>query len=122
MERDETLANEILDQIIPQFWHSEPFKSHGFILDGFPSNETHAQYLIERGFYPDAVVILRVNEETVLKRLLKPRLDIWKNKIKIRKDKRAAKAALKKSKLVKYEFLSQVLFQRPYSKIRFDFR
>lgn len=100
LERDELLPNEILDEVLQQFWNEEPFKSRGFVLDGFPINEAQAQYLVERGFYPDAVVILRVDEDTIVKRLLKPRLDSWKEKVKARKDKRAARAAKKKEKLV----------------------
>lgn len=101
LERDETLPDDILDEVLLQFWTQEPFKSRGFVLDGFPNNEAQAQYMIQRGLYPDAVVILRVDDETVTKRLLGPRLTSWKEKVAARKAKRLAKANRKKEKLVK---------------------
>ena len=85
LEKDETLPHEVLDEVIAQLWTEEPFKSRGFVLDGFPNNESQAQYLIEKGFFPDCLVILKIEEEDVIKRCLPPRLkvnlkDILKNK------------------------------------------
>lgn len=100
LERDETLPDDILDDVLLQFWFNEPFKSRGFVLDGFPNNEAQAQYMIQRGLYPDAVIILRVDDETVVKRLIGPRFQSWREKVIARKNKRMAKAARKKEKLV----------------------
>ena len=100
LEKDETLPGEILDEILVQLWNDEPFKSRGFVLDGFPNNESQAQYLVEKGFFPDAFIVLRVEEEDVIKRLLPPRLKAWQDKMKLKKDKRKARAQKKKDKLV----------------------
>jgi len=101
LEKDETLPAEILDEVIMQLWNQEPFKSRGFILDGFPNNESQAQYLIEKGFFPDAFIILRIEEDDVIKRILPPRLKAWQEKMKIKKDKKKARALKKREKLVR---------------------
>jgi hypothetical protein len=70
-------------------------------LDDFPSNDTQAQYLVEKGLFPDAVILLSVEDEDIIKRLMPPRLEVWKAKMKAKKEKRKAKAAKKKAKLVR---------------------
>lgn len=70
-------------------------------MEGFPNNESQAQYLIERGLYPDAAIILKVEDEDVIKRLLPPRLEAWRARMKAKKEKKKEKAAKKKEKLVK---------------------
>lgn len=104
LERDETLPSEILDEVLQQFWHDEPFRSRGFVLDGFPANDFHAQYLIERGLYPDAIIMLRMSDDVCVKRLLPDRLKSWREKVAARKNKRAARLARKKEKLVSFHF------------------
>jgi adenylate/nucleoside-diphosphate kinase len=101
LEKDETLPSEILDEVIMQLWNEEPFKSRGFILDGFPNNESQAQYLIEKGFIPDAFIILRIEEDDVIKRVLPPRLKAWQEKMKVKKEKKKARAQRKREKLVR---------------------
>ncbi len=101
LERDEQLPNDIFDEVVGNLWTEEPYKTRGFILEDFPSNETHAQYIIEKGFYPDAVIILNVEDEDIIKRLLPARLQAWKDKMKTKKEKRKQKALKKKEKLMK---------------------
>jgi adenylate/nucleoside-diphosphate kinase len=103
LERDETLTSDILDEILLQLWHSEPFKSRGFVLDGFPNNDSHAQYLVERGLLPDAVIILKLEDEDVIKRLLPARFKAWKDKMNAKKERKKQRVAKKKEKLVKKE-------------------
>lgn len=102
LERDEALTNEIMDEVLLQFWHEEPFKSRGFVLDGFPSNENQAQYMIEKGLFPDAVIILKMEDEEIIKRLLAPRFKEWKEKMNAKKERKQQKIAKKKEKLVTY--------------------
>ena len=45
LERDEALPVDIIDSVLSQLWTAEPFKSKGFILDGFPNNETELNIL-----------------------------------------------------------------------------
>ena len=50
--------------------------------------------------FPDAVIILSLEDEDVIKRILPSRLAIWRAKMKAKKDKRKVKAAKKKAKLM----------------------
>uniref|UniRef100_A0A8C3LXR3 Adenylate kinase 9 n=1 Tax=Chrysolophus pictus TaxID=9089 RepID=A0A8C3LXR3_CHRPC len=74
------LPPEILDNIVPDWWRKEPFRSTGFILDGFPRTSDEAQYLSEQGLCPDVAVYIHVEESDILDRLLPPRLKKWKER------------------------------------------
>lgn len=99
LERDEPLPSDIIDSVLGQLWTNEPFKSRGFILDGFPNNENETSYLVEKGYLPDAVIILRVDEDQIIKRLLPPRLTKWQTRQAAKKEKKRLKALKKKEKL-----------------------
>ncbi|KFV64262.1 Adenylate kinase 9, partial [Dryobates pubescens] len=77
---NEALPAEVLDNIVPEWWRKEPFRSTGFILDGFPRTLDEAQYLSERGLCPDVVVSIEVEDSDVLDRLFPPRLRKWKDR------------------------------------------
>jgi hypothetical protein len=70
-------------------------------LDGFPSNENEATYIIEKGMYPDALLILKMDEENIIKRLLPQRLAKWQARMAAKKEKKRQKALKKKEKLMK---------------------
>ena len=70
------------------------------MLDGFPSNDNESAYLIEKGFYPDAIIILRVDEEAIIKRLFQNRIQRWRKKMAEKKEKKRIKLQKKKDKLV----------------------
>ena len=70
-------------------------------MDGFPTNENEAAYLIERGYHPDAILVLKIEEENIIKRLLPPRLAKWQAKLAAKKEKKRLKALKKKEKLMK---------------------
>ncbi len=101
LERDEPLPTDIIDSILSQLWTSEPFKSKGFVLDGYPNNENEAAYLVEKGYYPDAIVVLKVDEEQIVKRLLPARMSKWQQRMKAKKEKKKQKIIRKKEKLQK---------------------
>eukprot|EP00795_Rhopilema_esculentum_P017699 gene17699-9356_t len=84
---NEPLTNETLEQIIPVWWNEEPFKSTGFILEGFPRNPEEVRYLTEAGLYPDCAINLATEETDIIKRLMPPLLEKWRNK----RDKKFAK-------------------------------
>ena len=64
-----------------------PFcRSTGFILEGFPRNEFEARYLANFGLFPDAAIMLAVEDNDIANRLLPPLLEKWKKK----RDKRLA--------------------------------
>merc|ERR1739842_251443 len=97
LESADPLPPELLDNIMAQWWNKEPFKSTGFILEGFPRTSEEVKYLQEAGLFPDAAIILQVSDDDVIGRLLPPKLDKWRAK----RDKRLAKKARKKEKAQK---------------------
>lgn len=66
--------------------------STGFILDGFPRYAEEAQLLAEHGFFPDAAVLLQVDDQDIYDRLLPPQIEKWRLK---------QKAKLQRKKLIK---------------------
>ncbi|KAI1241029.1 hypothetical protein IHE44_0009487, partial [Lamprotornis superbus] len=92
------LPPEVLDKIVPDWWKEEPFRSTGFILDGFPRTVDEARYLSERGLCPDVAVYIEVEEDDILVRLLPPRLKKWKDR---RRKKKEYKKKLKELKAKK---------------------
>ncbi|XP_033125059.1 adenylate kinase 9-like isoform X4 [Anneissia japonica] len=91
---DETLPHETLEKIISPWWNEEPFMSTGFILEGFPHSADEANYLAERGLFPDLAVSLIVEDTDIQSRLLPPKLKKWKE----RRDRRLAKKERRKAR------------------------
>ncbi|KAL1770118.1 adenylate kinase 9, partial [Sigmodon hispidus] len=77
---NEPLSSEILDSILSEWWLKEPIRSTGFILDGFPRYPEEAQFLGERGFFPDAAVIIQVEDQDIFDRILPGQVQKWKQK------------------------------------------
>ncbi|XP_031204283.1 adenylate kinase 9 isoform X4 [Mastomys coucha] len=77
---NEPLPSEILDPILSEWWLKEPIRSTGFILDGFPRYPEEAQFLGERGFFPDAAVIIQVDDQDIFDRVLPAQVKKWKAK------------------------------------------
>nr|KAF6362491.1 adenylate kinase 9 [Pipistrellus kuhlii] len=77
---NEPLPSEILDSILSEWWHKEPIRSTGFILDGFPRYPDEAQFLAEHGYFPDAAVVIQVDDQDVIDRLLPSQIEKWKLK------------------------------------------
>ncbi|XP_077973287.1 adenylate kinase 9-like [Styela clava] len=92
---DEPLPVEILEKIVPQWFREEPYKSTGFILEGFPRTPEESQFLSQSGLFPDAAVLLMVEDTDVVDRLLPPRMEKW---IKRRDHKNAKKNKIKETK------------------------
>ncbi|KAL6091489.1 hypothetical protein STEG23_032300, partial [Scotinomys teguina] len=77
---NEALPSEVLDPMLSEWWLKEPIRSTGFILDGFPRYPEEAQFLAERGFFPDIVAILQVEDQDIFDRLLPIQVQKWKMK------------------------------------------
>ncbi|KGL84237.1 Adenylate kinase 9, partial [Tinamus guttatus] len=75
---NEALPPEVLDNIVLDWWTKEPFRSTGFILDGFPRTIDEALYLSERGLCPDVAVYIQVEESDIIDRLLPSRMKKWR--------------------------------------------
>ncbi|XP_063352163.1 adenylate kinase 9 [Pelmatolapia mariae] len=84
------LNPKILDMTIAPYWKHEPYKSTGFILEGFPIDPNEVQYMFEQKFFPDVVVMMEVDVEDVQSRLLPQYLEIWRE----RQNKREAQLKL----------------------------
>ncbi|XP_054857615.1 adenylate kinase 9 isoform X2 [Eublepharis macularius] len=95
---NEALPPEVLDNIVPEWWTKEPFRSTGFILDGFPRTVDEAAYLTERGLCPDIAVFLEVEEDDVSDRILPTRLQKWQEK-QFQKKERKQKMKDQKAKI-----------------------
>ncbi|XP_037541400.1 adenylate kinase 9 [Nematolebias whitei] len=73
------LSPEILDMVLAPYWKQEPYLSTGFILEGFLSDSKQVQYMLERVFFPDVVVVMEVDVTDVQKRLLPTYLGKWRD-------------------------------------------
>ncbi|XP_054424615.1 adenylate kinase 9 [Pteronotus mesoamericanus] len=102
---NEPLPPEILDAILSEWWFKEPIRSTGFILDGFPRYPDEAQFLVEHGFFPDAAVLIQVDDQDISDRLLPPQIEKWKLKQKIKLERKKLikemKAKIKDDKIAK---------------------
>ncbi|XP_051264627.1 adenylate kinase 9 isoform X2 [Dicentrarchus labrax] len=74
----EPLSPHILDMVIRPYWKQEPYKSTGFILEGFPNNPDEVNYMSQQQLFPDLVVIMAVEVSDVQKRLLPAYLEKWR--------------------------------------------
>ncbi|XP_063152555.1 adenylate kinase 9 [Candoia aspera] len=77
---NEPIPIEVLDNIIPDWWMKEPFRSTGFILDGFPRTGDEVQYLAERSLCPDIIACLEADEDDISDRLLAKQVKKWQEK------------------------------------------
>lgn len=57
-------------------------------MEGFPSNADDCGYLGDAGLFPDAAVLLNVQDTDVVGRLLPPKLQKWKERRDRRNEKR----------------------------------
>lgn len=82
------MSNDILDRVVKGWWTEEPYRSRGFVLEGFPSTEDEAIYLIENQLIPDIVVQLDAEGGDISKRILPVRMEQWEKKMQLRREKR----------------------------------
>nr|XP_042117957.1 adenylate kinase 9 isoform X2 [Peromyscus maniculatus bairdii] len=80
LTENEALPSEILDPILSEWWLKEPIRSTGFILDGFPRYPEEAQFLAERGFFPDVAAMIQVEDQDIFDRLLPAQVQKWRQK------------------------------------------
>ncbi|XP_072219011.1 adenylate kinase 9 [Leuresthes tenuis] len=74
----EQLSAQILDMVIAPYWKQEPYRSTGFILEGFPHDAEEVQYMLDQQLFPDFVIVLEVDVVDVQKRLLPVYLENWR--------------------------------------------
>ncbi|XP_037085595.1 adenylate kinase 9-like [Pollicipes pollicipes] len=76
-----SLSPDSLDEIVREWWEKEPFKSVGFVLEGFPATPDDLSYLTERHLFPDAFVVLVTDPEQTVERLLKGCMEEWERQM-----------------------------------------
>ncbi|CAG5928032.1 unnamed protein product [Menidia menidia] len=92
------LSAQILDTVIAPYWKQEPYRSTGFILEGFPHTPEDVQYISEQQLFPDVVIFLEVDALNVQKRLLPTYLEKWREFQNNRKEKLELLSNLRKKK------------------------
>ncbi|XP_076819346.1 adenylate kinase 9-like isoform X2 [Clavelina lepadiformis] len=100
---DDPLSPEILERIVCPWWKKEPYKSTGFILEGFPRTMEECQFLAQSGLFPDAIVFLMVEDNDVVTRLLPDRMDVWRKRrdyrVEVKRRIKERKDQIKKEKM-----------------------
>ncbi|VDD79669.1 unnamed protein product [Mesocestoides corti] len=81
LENDEPLPQESLNLLVARLWHEEPYRSRGFILEGFPRTTDDVTYMVESNLYFDFAIVLNAETDDVIPRLLPARLAKWKVKM-----------------------------------------
>ncbi|KAJ8888043.1 hypothetical protein PR048_007528 [Dryococelus australis] len=71
------LPEEMLDRLLPKFWHSLPHKENGFILEGFPHQEKDVEFMKSRVLIPDIVIELQADVRNTKKRLQSTYFNTW---------------------------------------------
>lgn len=85
-----SIPNDTLEWLLGKFWKQEPYKTTGFILDGFPQSVEDLQFLVTSNYFFDYAIFLTTEADEVVSRLLPPRLEIWR-KLMAKKAENAAK-------------------------------
>ncbi|XP_032441534.1 adenylate kinase 9 isoform X1 [Xiphophorus hellerii] len=73
----EPMTPQVLDMILLRYFQEEPYKSRGFILEGFPHDPEQVEFMLERQLFPDVIVIMEVEATDVQSRLLPGYLEKW---------------------------------------------
>lgn len=82
-ENSGLLSPIILQEIITQLFIKEPYKSKGFILEGFPRNKVEVEVLMKHNLHVDAYVVLNVEPEVAAKRVAAGKLKEAKEQVKL---------------------------------------
>ncbi|XP_073708860.1 adenylate kinase 9 [Garra rufa] len=80
LQDGDPLSPEILEMVLLQWWNQEPYKSTGFILEGFPQNQEEVSFMVEHHLFPDVVAVMSVEVSEVVRRILPSRLTFWRER------------------------------------------
>lgn len=78
LENDEALPETSLNLLLPRLWQEEPYRSKGFILEGFPRSADDVAYMLEANLFVDFALVLNADAENLMPRLLPVRFAKWK--------------------------------------------
>ncbi|KAK7133640.1 hypothetical protein R3I94_015495 [Phoxinus phoxinus] len=88
LQDGDPLPLEILEMVLLQWWDQEPYKSTGFILEGFPQNQEEVSFMVEHHLFPDVVAVMSVEVSEVVRRLLPSRLTRWRDRQERRQEQK----------------------------------
>jgi adenylate/nucleoside-diphosphate kinase len=78
--KENALSPEAAVSAVAAFWNEEPYRSRGFILEGFPRNAAETKALLDSLFFADVVINLSISEETSEKRQLPKAIALFEKK------------------------------------------
>lgn len=81
MEKGQLVPNEIVVMMVKDRLLQPDSQENGWLLDGYPRSLSQATALKEFGFQPDLFIVLEVNEEILVERVVGRRLDPVTGKI-----------------------------------------
>ncbi|KAI5555347.1 hypothetical protein BDE02_19G074400 [Populus trichocarpa] len=81
MEKGQLVPNEIVVMMVKERLLLPDSQENGWLLDGYPRSLVQATALKEFGFQPDLFILLEVNEEILVERVVGRRLDPVTGKI-----------------------------------------
>ncbi|CAI9737012.1 Hypothetical predicted protein [Octopus vulgaris] len=96
LEANTPLSSDLLSTIISPWWFEEPYRSVGFVLEGYPSMVDDVSLTANSGCFPEVAIILNIEAEDVINRLLPARLNSWKTK----RDAKLEKVEKKKDQIM----------------------
>lgn len=76
--QDRSLPDDLLQKVLGHYWFEEPFKSFGFVLDGFPFRPSDIEHMERSYFIPDVILELSVSENTLKERSIQLMITDWK--------------------------------------------
>ncbi|XP_067273783.1 adenylate kinase 9 [Pseudorasbora parva] len=88
LQDGDPLPPEILEMVLLQWWDQEPYKSTGFILEGFPENQEEVSFMVEHHLFPDVVAVMSVEVSEVMRRFLPSRLARWREREERRQEQK----------------------------------
>ncbi|KAG1963767.1 adenylate kinase 9 [Pimephales promelas] len=88
LQDGDPLPLEILEMVLLPWWDQEPYKSTGFILEGFPQSQEEVSFMVEHHLFPDMVAVMSVEVSAVVRRLLPSRLTRWRERQERRKEQK----------------------------------
>ncbi|VEL19448.1 unnamed protein product [Protopolystoma xenopodis] len=112
LEQGQPLSEETLEWLLSRFWRETPYKDNGFIIEGFPRSPEQVRFMAESNYLVDLVVMMTVEFESVIERLMPNKLIHWKAREAKKKENKRRLAEWKKAKRVNctiFFFLAQLL-------------
>ncbi len=108
-----------MNSLVARFWKDEPYRSRGFILEGFPRTADDLTYLQESNLFFDFAISMTADVDDVVPRLMPARLAKWKVKMaKMEENKKIEAEWNKKKRQRVREERRKMILEKLYAKRR----